>query len=80
MNDAGSLEGDLLIVDRAIEPLNNHTVIARINDEQTVKRSGIYTEAVSLVQEHPGSKPIVIPPVMDFRTPSVVTYVIRKTA
>jgi len=37
MIDAGSLEGDLLIVDRAIEPLNNHTVIARIYDEQTVK-------------------------------------------
>jgi DNA polymerase V len=80
MKDAGILEGDLLIVDRAIEPLNNHIVIASINDEQTVKRLRVKKGAVSLVPENQGYKPIEITPEMDFRTLGVVTYVIRKTA
>jgi DNA polymerase V len=52
MKDAGILEGDLLIVDRAIEPMNNHIVIASINDEQTVKRLKIKKGAVSLNPEN----------------------------
>jgi len=31
-------EGDILIVDRAVEPRNKNIVIASINGEQTVKR------------------------------------------
>jgi DNA polymerase V len=80
MKDAGILEGDLLIVDRAIEPQNNHIVIASIDDEQTVKRLRVKKGAVSLVPENSIFKPIEIKPEMDFRTLGVVTYVIRKTA
>ncbi|NTV25905.1 MAG: translesion error-prone DNA polymerase V autoproteolytic subunit [Chlorobiaceae bacterium] len=79
MKDAGILEGDLLIVDRAIEPMNNHIVIASINDEQTVKRLKIKKGAVSLLPENSSYKPIAITAEMDFRTLGVVTYVIRKT-
>ncbi|NTU69962.1 hypothetical protein HGB13_04050 [bacterium] len=79
MKDAGILEGDLLIVDRAIEPLNNHIVIASINDEQTVKRLRLKKGAVSLVPENTSYKPIEITGEMDFRTLGVVIYVIRKT-
>ncbi|NTV25807.1 MAG: hypothetical protein HGB01_06315 [Chlorobiaceae bacterium] len=57
---AGILEGDLLIVDRAIEPLNNHIVIASINDEQTVKRLRVRKGTVSLVPENVNYKPIEI--------------------
>ncbi|NTW76908.1 MAG: translesion error-prone DNA polymerase V autoproteolytic subunit, partial [Syntrophaceae bacterium] len=80
MKDAGILEGDLLIVDRAIEPMNNHIVIASINDEQTVKRLKIKKGAVSLLPENTSYKPIEITGEMDFRTLGVVTYVVRKTA
>ena len=79
MKDAGILEGDLLIVDRAIEPKNNHIVIASINDEQAVKRLRVKKGTVSLVPENQSYKPIEISAEMDFRTLGVVTYVIRKT-
>jgi DNA polymerase V len=79
MKDVGILEGDLLIVDRAIEPLNNHIVIASIDNELTVKRLRAKKGAVSLVPENSNYKPIEITPEMDFRTLGVVTYVIRKT-
>jgi len=77
MKDAGILEGDLLIVDRAIEPLNNHIVIASINDEQTVKRLRVKKGAVYLETENSSYKPIEVTGEMDFRTPGVVIYVIR---
>jgi DNA polymerase V len=79
MKDAGILEGDLLIVDRAIEPKNNHIVIASIDNELTVKRLRVKKGAISLVPENQGYKPIEITSEMDFRTLGVVTYVIRKT-
>ncbi len=38
MNNAGILDGDILIVDRSIEPKNNSIVITSIDGELTVKR------------------------------------------
>ena len=37
MNDRGIYDGDLLIVDRSINPKNFSTVIANVNDELVVK-------------------------------------------
>jgi DNA polymerase V len=79
MKDAGILEGDLLIVDRAIEPQNNHIVIASIDDVQTVKRLRIKEGAVSLIPGNKKYPEMQITTEMDFRTLGVVTWVIRKT-
>ena len=38
MIDAGIFDGDLLVVDKSIEPLHGHIVIAVIDGELTVKR------------------------------------------
>ena len=38
MNNAGILDGDILIVDRSIEPKHNSIVITSIDGELTVKR------------------------------------------
>jgi DNA polymerase V len=78
MKDTGILEGDLLIVDRAIEPKNNHIVIASINDVQTVKRLRIKEGAVSLIPVNKNYPEMPLRPEMDFRTLGVVTWVIRK--
>lgn len=80
MVGAGIEEGDVLIVDHAVEPENRSIVVASINGEQTVKRLRIEKGTVSLAPENPNYKPIEITPEMDFRTLGVVTYVIRKTA
>tara|TARA_A100001011_G_C14307789_1_gene844030 strand:- start:3448 stop:3840 length:393 start_codon:yes stop_codon:yes gene_type:complete len=37
MNDVGIHDGDLLIVDRSINPKNSSTVIANVNEELVVK-------------------------------------------
>lgn len=61
MIDAGILEGDLLAVHRTSEARNGQIVVARVDDEVTVKRlqrrsGGI----VELVAENPDFKPIVV--------------------
>jgi DNA polymerase V len=73
MKDAGILEGDLLIVDRAIEPLNNNIVIASINDVQTVMRLRINEGVVTLIPGNKKYPEMPITPEMDFRTLGEVT-------
>ncbi len=38
MRDAGVLDGDLLVVDRAAKPVNGSVVVVAVNGEYTVKR------------------------------------------
>jgi DNA polymerase V len=78
MLGAGIEEGDILIVDRAIEPGNKSIVIASINGEQTVKRLKISNGGVSLMPENNKYPEVLITREMDFRTLGVVTWVIRK--
>ena len=37
MTDVGIYDGDLLVVDRSINPKNSSTVIANVNEELVVK-------------------------------------------
>lgn len=78
MIGAGIEEGDILIVDRAIEPDDQSIVIASINGEQTVKRLRIRIGVVSLAPENHKYKEMRITPEMDFQTLGVVMWVIRK--
>ncbi|WP_294346794.1 translesion error-prone DNA polymerase V autoproteolytic subunit [Prosthecochloris sp.] len=77
---AGIEEEDILIVDRAVEPLHKNIVIASINGEQTVKKLYIKDEQVSLMPSNHHYEPIEITKDMDFRVQGVVTWVIRQTA
>jgi DNA polymerase V len=79
MTGSGIEKGDILIVDRWIEPANKSIVIASINGEQTVKRLQIKKGAVSLMPENHKYPEIAITREMDFRTLGVVTWVIRRT-
>lgn len=38
MEGAGIMDGDLVVVDRSVEPLSNHVVVAVIAGEMTIKR------------------------------------------
>lgn len=61
MRDAGILDGDLLAVHRASEAFNGQIVVARLQDEVTVKRfrrEG--REIVRLLPENPGFAPIAV--------------------
>lgn len=58
MKDVGILDGDLLAVHRTQEVRSGQIVVARINDEVTVKRFRRRGNKVSLLAENPDFDPI----------------------
>ncbi len=63
MRDAGILDGDLLAVHRTSEARSGQIVVARVDDEVTVKRlrrNGSRGNYVELLPENPDFEPIVI--------------------
>ncbi len=66
MRDAGIWDGDLLAVKQlaggASEARNGQIVVARIQDEVTVKRFQRQGQAIHLIAENPDFKPIIIQP------------------
>lgn len=58
MKGAGIFPGDLLVVDRSIEPHDGHVVIAVVEGELTVKRLKGRKGQWRLVAEHPDFPPI----------------------
>ena len=78
MLGAGIHDGDLLIVDRSIEPAHRKVVIAAVDGELTVKRL-LYREGrVFLAPENPQFEPIDITESEFVHIWGVVTYVVHK--
>jgi len=78
MKDAGIQSGDVMLVDRAIEPENRSIVLAVIDSEFTVKRVNVSDKKLYLMPENENFSPIEITQDMDFKVWGVVTYVIHK--
>ena len=53
MQDAGILDGDILVVDRSVTPQHGHIVVAFINGERLVKRLYKRAGRVALLAENP---------------------------
>jgi repressor LexA len=62
MKDAGILDGDLLAVHRTAEARPGQIVVARLEDEVTVKRFRRRGREIVLVPENPAFDPIVVDP------------------
>ena len=62
MRDAGILDGDLLAVHRTTEARNGQVVVARLDDEVTVKRWKRRGREILLMAENPEFAPIVVDP------------------
>lgn len=60
MINAGILDGDLLAVHRSSEARNGQIVVARLDDEVTVKRFRQQGGRVELIAENPDFAPIVV--------------------
>lgn len=60
MKDAGILDGDYIAVKRSEQAHNNQIVVARVNDEVTVKRYKSAGQCVHLLPENEGYKPILV--------------------
>ncbi len=60
MINAGILDGDLLAVHRSSEAHNGQIVVARLDDDVTVKRFRRHGDIIELVAENPDFGPIVV--------------------
>jgi DNA polymerase V len=78
MINAGINDGDILIVDRSLEPADGKVVIGVINGEFTVKRIRKRGKRLFLEPENESFKSIEITEDTDFKTWGVVVYAIHK--
>ncbi len=78
MQNAGILSGDVMVVDRSLEPKNNTIVLAVLDGEFTVKRIQKKGEELFLKPENKDFKPIKVTEEMNFQVWGVVTHIIHK--
>jgi DNA polymerase V len=78
MVNAGINSGDILVVDRALEPADNKIVVAILDGDFTVKRIRRIKDKLYLLPENPSCDPIEVTEEMNFEVWGVVTYVIHS--
>ena len=77
MIDAGIHPGDILVVDRALEPTDGNVVIAVLDGELTVKRIAHRGGHLHLVPDNPAYPALPIHEDMEFEIWGVVTCVLH---
>lgn len=78
MAGAGILDGDIIAVDRALEPRHGDVVLAVIDGELTVKELDTQGEAVRLLPRNPDFAPIEFRTGQELTIWGVVKGVVRK--
>ncbi|EXJ16933.1 LexA family protein [Imhoffiella purpurea] len=78
MTGAGIHDGDLLVVDRALEPRSGAIVVAVVDGELTVKRLKIECERVWLMAENPAYPPLEIRDGQELFIWGVVAHAVRS--
>ncbi|SDL61910.1 DNA polymerase V [Maridesulfovibrio ferrireducens] len=78
MQDANIESGDILIVDRALDAINNSIVIAVYNGELTVKRLKQTRNKLFLMPENKDYPALEVTEETSFEIWGVVTYIIHK--
>ena len=80
MTGANIHDGDLLVVDRSIEPRHGHIVLAVINNEYTVKRLYSLNGVIELHAENPAYAPIRFQEHDELQVWGVVTGAVSRFA
>ena len=78
MTGAGIYEGDLLVVDRSIEPVHGQVVVAAINNDLTVKRLYKRAGEVKLLAANPQFHDIVFVESDEISVWGVVRFSLRR--
>ncbi|MES2430018.1 MAG: translesion error-prone DNA polymerase V autoproteolytic subunit [Bacteroidota bacterium] len=78
MINAGISDGDIVIVDRSIKPVNGKIVIAVIDGEMLIRRYEQSFNKLRLVPETHNLSPIEVSEFMDFKIWGVVVYIIKS--
>lgn len=78
MKDAGIYDGDLLIIDKSLEPQDGKIAICQIDGEFTVKRIKIEKNLIWLVAENENYKPIKVTPENELMIWGIVIHSIKS--
>lgn len=78
MRDEGIEEGDILIIDKSLELMDDDLAVCFIDGEFTVKRVRTETDAVWLVPSNPDYPLIKVTEENNFIVWGIVTYTIKK--
>ena len=78
MIGAGIDDGDILVIDRSIEPQNNKIAVCFIDGEFTVKRIKVEKDGVYLMPENKDFQPIKVTNENVLVIWGIVTYVIKS--
>jgi len=78
MKDAGIEDGDLLVIDRSLEPQGGKIAVCFIDGEFTVKRIKMEKDSVWLIPANSKYNPIKVTADNDFIIWGIVTYIIKK--
>ena len=77
MIGAGIDDGDIMIIDRSLQPTDNKIAVCCIDGEFTVKRIKIDKEGIYLIPENKDFQPIQVTESNHFIVWGIVTYVIK---
>ncbi|MBN2638630.1 MAG: translesion error-prone DNA polymerase V autoproteolytic subunit [Bacteroidales bacterium] len=78
MKNAGINEGDMIVIDKSIEPVDGKIAVCYLDGEFTLKRLKIDKSGVWLMPENEKYKPIKINEENSLTIWGIVTYVIKK--
>jgi DNA polymerase V len=77
LKNAGIGNGDLLIIDRSLEPINGKIAVCYIDGEFTAKRIQINKNEILLIPENENYEPIRVTEDNNFLIWGIVTHVIK---
>lgn len=78
LKNAGIWNGDLLIIDRSLEPTNGKIAVCYIDGEFTAKRVQISKKEILLIPENENYQPIRVTEENNFLIWGIVTHVIKN--
>lgn len=81
MEGAGIMDGDFVVVDRSVEPVSNHVVVAVLGGEMTIKRLRKMPDGRAVLRaEHPDYPELALCDESPFEIWGVVVGCVRKMA
>ena len=78
MQGAGLDDGDLLVIDRSLEPKDKKIAVCFIDGEFTVKRLKVAADCVYLMPENKNYQPLKVTEENELIIWGIVTYVVKK--
>lgn len=78
VSGAGIMDGDIVLVDRSVNPCHGHFVLAVIDGEYTLKRLHHLAGVIELHPENPAFAPIRLVEGQELQCWGVITAVVRK--